>query len=130
MTAQLNPDLVGWWRIVETSQWTDEHLNDLGPALISITGRDDRLRMLCLLAHVDFTPTQTGASFTWRGAWEFDQMTGRGSVRLGRDGKIHGTFSIDQGDKSTFIAERTSAPAEPIADPPAYRHKWARRRRW
>lgn len=77
MTAELNPDLVGWWRIVETSQWANDYLDDLGPAVLSITGK----------------------------------------------------FSIDQGDKSTFIAERTSAPAEPIQDPPSYRDKW-RRRRW
>jgi hypothetical protein len=80
MTIELNPELVGWWRIVETSQWANDHLDDLGPAVMSITGSGDRLRMLCLLAYVDFTPTQGGASFTWRGAWEFDQMTGRGSV--------------------------------------------------
>jgi hypothetical protein len=43
---ELHPDLYGWWRITETSQWDDD---DLGTAVISITGHDDRLRMPHLL---------------------------------------------------------------------------------
>lgn len=40
----------GWWQITETSQWDDSGLDVIGAALISITGRGDRLRMHCLLA--------------------------------------------------------------------------------
>jgi hypothetical protein len=126
---ELNPDLRGWWRIIETSQWVNDGLDDLGPALISITGDGDRLRMHCLLAYVNVKPTKTGASFTWKGAWEYTQMSGTGSVRLGKDGKLHGLIKIRNGDDSTFIAERTSAPTKPIPDPPSYRDKW-RPRRW
>jgi hypothetical protein len=28
----------GWWRIIETSQWDDSHLDVLGLALLSLTG--------------------------------------------------------------------------------------------
>ena len=35
---ELDPDLRGWWRITETSQWIDETLDGLGPAVLSITG--------------------------------------------------------------------------------------------
>jgi hypothetical protein len=55
-------------------------------------------------------------------------MSGTGTVRLGKDGKLHGTIRIKDSDDSTFMAERVSAPAEPIPDPPSYRDKW--RRRW
>jgi len=34
----LHPDLYGWWRITETSQWANKSLDTLGPAMISITG--------------------------------------------------------------------------------------------
>jgi hypothetical protein len=85
---ELHPDLRGWWRITETSQWVNDGLDDLGPALISITGDGDRLRMHCLLAYVNVKPTKTGASFTWKGAWEYDQMSGTGSVNLRNDGKL------------------------------------------
>jgi len=128
VSNELNADLYGWWRITETSQWVNDGLDDLGAAMISITGNADRLRMHCLLAYVNMRPTKAGAAFTWEGAWEYDPMSGTGSVKLGKDGKLHGRIKIKDGDESTFLAERSSAPAEPIPDPPSYRDKW--RRRW
>ncbi len=125
---ELPDDLRGWWRITETSQWVNDGLDILGPALISITGDGDRLRMHCLLAYVNVKPTKSGASFTWEGAWEYDQMSGTGSVKLGKDGRLHGRIKIKDGDESTFLAERAAEPAEPIPAPPSYRDKW--RRRW
>jgi hypothetical protein len=126
---ELQADLYGWWRILETSQWVNEGLDDLGPAMLSITGNDDRLRMHCLLAHVNVKPTKSGASFTWKGAWEYDQLSGRGSVELAKEGRLHGRIKIKDGDESTFIAERTKEPTESIPDPPRYQDKW-RARRW
>lgn len=128
---ELHPALRGWWRITETSQWVNEYLDDLGPALISITGYGDRLRMHYLVAHVNVRATKTGASFRWEGAWEYDPMSGTGSVRLGKDGRLHGRIKITNGDESTFLAERANEPDEPdepIPDPSSYRDKW--RRRW
>ena len=120
-------ELSGWWRIVETSTWAKDDIDTLGTALLSLTGHGDRLRMHCLLAHVDARPTKTGVSFTWEGAWEYDQVQGTGSVKLGRDGRLRGKFQIKNGDGSTFIAERAEPPAAPIPDPPSYRDKWRRR---
>ena len=51
------------------------------------------------------------------------------SVKLGKDGTLRGRIKIKDGDESTFIAERTAEPAEPIPDPPSYRDKWGPRRR-
>ena len=48
----------GWWRITETGTWVDDGLDDLGPAMISFTGDDDRLRMHCLLANVNAQGTK------------------------------------------------------------------------
>ena len=39
---ELNPELRGWWRITSTSQWVDDGLDILGPAMLSITGYADR----------------------------------------------------------------------------------------
>ena len=126
--AEIPDEIRGWWRIVETSQWVDDGLDDLGPALISLTGHADRLRMHCLLAHVNVQATKTGVSFLWMGAWEYDQMSGTGNARLGKDGRLRGKIRINDGDDSTFTAVRAEEPDEPIPDPPSYRDKW--RRRW
>jgi hypothetical protein len=117
----------GWWRITETSQWVDDGLDILGPALISLTGYGDRLRMHCLLAYVNCKPTTRGVSLNWEGAWEYDQMTGSGHVTLAKDGRLRGTFRIKNGDSSRFIAIRAEEPDEPIPSPPSYRDKWSRR---
>lgn len=118
----------GWWRIVETSQWDNDDIDIIGTAMISFTGYCDRLRMFVLLAYVNCKPTKTGVSFTWKGAWEYDPVSGTGSVRLRKDGRLAGRIRIKDGEESTFIAERAEEPDEPIPDPPSYRDKW--RRRW
>jgi hypothetical protein len=117
----------GWWRIIETSQWDNDDIDIIGKALISITGDDDRLRMFVLLAYVDCKVTKTGVSFTWKGAWEYDTVSGTGSVKLRKDGRLSGRIKIKNGDESAFIAERAEEPEKPIPDPPSYRDKWRRR---
>ena len=99
----------------------------IGKALISITGDDDRLRMFVLLAYVNCKVTKTGVSFIWKGAWEYDPISGTGSVKLRKDGHLSGRIKIKNGDESTFIAERAEEPEEPLPDPPSYRDKWLRK---
>ncbi|HEY3447842.1 MAG TPA: hypothetical protein VGK67_15910 [Myxococcales bacterium] len=127
MTEPIPSQYRGWWRITETSQWVNDFLDDLGPAVISLTGYADRLRMHCLLAYVNCKPTKAGVSFSWEGAWEYDQMSGSGRVTLGKDGRLKGVIRIKDGDSSTFVAERTTEPSEPIPPPPSYRDKWHKR---
>ena len=122
--SAIPPEYAGWWRIVETETWSNRYLDTLGPALLSLTGYADRLRMHCLLADVNARATKTGVSFQWSGAWEYDQMCGSGRVRLGKDGRLKGHIRIHDGDESAFIAERAEAPSAPIPDPPSYRDKW------
>jgi hypothetical protein len=57
-------------------------------------------------------------------------MRGSGSVRLGKDGRLHGRIKIKDGEESTFSGERASESPEPILDPPSYRDKWRPKRRW
>jgi hypothetical protein len=44
--ARISAEYRGWWRILETSQWVDDGLDDLGTALLSIGQRGDRARSL------------------------------------------------------------------------------------
>ena len=117
----------GRCRITATSRWSSKFLDSLGPALLSLTGYGDRLRMHCLLAYVNCKPTKTGVSFTWEGAWEYDPMSGSGRVTLSKDGRIKGSIRIKDGDSSTFVAVRAAEPDEPLPPPPSYRDKWRRR---
>lgn len=128
LEQEIPPEYQGWWRITETSQWDKRGLDLLGPALFSIGLSGDRLRMFCLLAYLNCHATKAGVSFTWEGAWEFDQVSGTGRVKLAKDGRLKGFLRIENGDDSTFVAERAEAPIEPIRDPPTYKDKW--RRRW
>jgi len=121
------PEYRGWWRIVHTGTWANDGLDVLGPALLSLTGRGDRLRMHCLLAHVTARTTKSGVSFNWEGAWEYDPVSGTGSAKLNKDGRLNGRIKIKDGDDSTFTAVRAEEPDEPIPNPPSYRDKW---RRW
>ena len=125
---EIPSEYYGWWRITETSQWGKKDIDIIGTALISLTGYGDMLRMFVLLANVNCYPTKTGVSFRWRGAWEYDPVSGTGSVKLRKDGRLAGRIKIKNGDESTFIAARAEEPDEPIPDPPSYRDKW--RRRW
>jgi len=84
--------------------------------------------MFALLAHVNCRPTKAAVSFTWKGAWEYDPVSGTGSVKLCKDGLLSGKIRIKNGDESTFVAERAEEPDEPIPEPPSYGDKW--RRRW
>jgi hypothetical protein len=43
---EIPEEFYGWWRITETGAWVDDGLDALGPAMISFTGDDDRLRQL------------------------------------------------------------------------------------
>lgn len=52
---------------------------------------------------------------------EYDPTVATGRVKLGKDGRLAGTFNIRLGDRSTFIAERTEAPSTPIPPPPSPR---------
>lgn len=124
--AEIPEGCAGWWRIVETSTWSSKRLDILGPALLSLTGYGDRLRMHALLAEVNVRVTKSGVSFTWTGAWEFDPVSGSGRASLGRDGRLRGRIKIKDGDESDFVAVRAEEPEVPIADPPRYRDKWRR----
>lgn len=105
---EIPAEIAGWWRVVETSQWTSDGLDILGSALLSLgTGGGDRLRMHALLAFVNAKPTKTGVSFTWvrlregdsRSGWSpagEDQDQGRRRERV-RCGKSGGARDADPG---------------------------------
>jgi hypothetical protein len=59
--------------------------------------------MFALLAHVNCKAAKTGKSFTWRGAWEYDPVSGTGSVRIRKDGRLAGRIKIKNGGGRTLL---------------------------
>ena len=57
-------------------------------------------------------------------AWEYDQMSGTGSLRLAKDGQLHGRIRIKDGDASTFIAERARIQNAALHTVEAARRVW------
>jgi len=97
--------------------------NEAAKALVHLLSQPKSKRSI-----VSCKPIKTGVSFTWQGAWEYDPVSGTGSIRLRKDGRLTGKIRIKDGDESNFIAERAEEPEEPIPEPPSYGDKW--RRRW
>ncbi len=62
--VEIPENCYGWWRIVGTGTWGRRRIDILGPALISLTGSGDRLRMHCLLAYVDVHAAKSGVIFS------------------------------------------------------------------
>ena len=127
MNEPIPSEYEGWWRITDTSQWVNDGLDDLGPAVISLTGGADRLhalppRLRELPAHQDWRVVHLG------GGLGVSPDVGFGPGEPGTDGRLKGIIRIKDGDSSTLIAERTEEPEEPVPPPPSYRDKW--RRRW
>jgi hypothetical protein len=62
------PEIKGWWRIVETGAWVKDDLDDLGPALLSLTGSGGKWRRWYLPGYLSDargqspTPLTTGGS--------------------------------------------------------------------
>lgn len=102
--AEIPREYRGWWRIVETSQWGSDDLEILGPALLSLTGHADRLRMFVLLAYVNCKPTKGGVSFSGRAPGS--------STRFPEPGACGSARMVASRDRSTSRTA-TRAPSSP-----------------
>ncbi len=113
-------DLTGRWRILEMDLWDRDALDLVGPAFIKFsrdgTGSFGFIAvqgwMDCRQAEIDGLP---GVEFTWDGADEGDQVSGRGWATLQDDGSLHGHIYFHLGDDSGFRAARveTGRPRRP-----------------
>jgi hypothetical protein len=100
----------GRWRIVSTSIWAAEDLDDLGPAQITFgPGQTGELNIVAISASVDYrVGTHEGApivEFSWEGDDDGHPTSGRGWARLEGRGVV-GRLFIHQGDEAAFVAKR------------------------
>jgi hypothetical protein len=100
----------GRWRITDSSNWSAEDLDLVGPAYIVFErGGSGEMQLVAMEATLDHRVSQRDGDwlleFSWLGFDEGDEVSGRGSVRI--DGEVlKGELFIHQGDSSTFVAKR------------------------
>lgn len=107
MSAPMDCQLVGRWRIIEADIWDRDHL-DLGEPAILVIGADGNgeIAFGALQAGLELEYSRTTVFFTWQGFDEMDEVRGSGSAELHDDGTAEITFAYHHGDEATLKAER------------------------
>jgi hypothetical protein len=106
--------LTGRWRIVAMSNWDRDAIDLVEPGFIEFT-RDGtgQFGFVAVNGWLDCHPVgrdgKPGVEFTWEGADEGDQVSGRGWAVLLDDQTIEGHLFLHLGDDSTFRAEPYTA---------------------
>lgn len=97
----------GRWRIVSTSAWESDYLDEEEPAYIEFTARGGEFHFGYVHGVMDCRPTtrdgQPAIEWTWDGNDEMDPAQGRGWAVL-KGGELHGMIFFHQGDDSEFVA--------------------------
>jgi hypothetical protein len=101
--------LTGRWRIVEMSGWDRDAIDLVEPGFIEFGGNGSgQLGFIAVHGWLDCRPAvrdgRPGVEFTWEGADEGDQVSGRGWAVLVDDNTIEGHLFFHLGDDSTFRA--------------------------
>ncbi len=92
------------------SGWDRDAIDLVEPGFIEFArDRTGRLGFIAVQGWLDCRPAerngQTGVEFTWEGAVEGDQVSGRGWAVLIDDETIEGNLFFHMGDDSSFRAE-------------------------
>lgn len=107
--SNLQP-LIGRWRIVEMSDWDPEDIDLEEPGFIEFFDNGTgQFHFITVQGWLDCRPAERserpGIEFTWEGAEEGDQVSGRGWAALTEHRTLEGHVYIHLGEDSTFLAE-------------------------
>ncbi len=109
----------GKWRINEMDLWDQEAIDLLGRACIEFKGHGGQFRFIAIDGWMDCRHGQRNGrpyvDFTWDGNDECDPASGRGWVKLQKDGSLTGHIYFHQGDDSGFKAIPFKNDAQPAA---------------
>ena len=110
MSAPMNCQLIGRWRIVEADIWDRDYLDLCGPATIAITADGyGEIAFGALQASLDIEYSRLSVGFNWDGSDEGDQVLGDGSAELLDDGSIEIEFAYRNGDEAVLKAKRDTS---------------------
>ncbi len=110
MTAPIDCQLIGRWRIVEADIWERDFLDLVEPAMMVI-GADGHgeIAFGAMQAGLDLAYGRLDVAFTWAGFDEMDEVSGSGSAELLEDGTLEIEFDYHQGDEAVLRAERAAS---------------------
>jgi len=106
--------MTGRWRIVEMGGWDRDAIDLVDPGFIEFARNGTgQFSFIAVRGWLDFRPAaqdgRAGVEFTWEGADEGDQVSGRGWESLVDDETIEGHVFFHLGDDSSFRAESFTA---------------------
>lgn len=112
MTAPIECQLIGQWRIVEADLWDRGYL-DLGqPAKLVIRADGyGEIAFGAMQATLDLEYGRSTIFFTWEGFDEMDEVRGSGSAELQDDGSLEIDFAYHHGDEAQLKARRATFSA-------------------
>lgn len=112
MTAPMNCQLIGQWRIIEADLWDRDHLDLVEPAMLVIQGDGHgTITFGAMQAGLDLEYGRSIVFFTWSGFDEMDEVSGSGSAELLEDGSLEIEFAYHLGDDAVLKAERATSSA-------------------
>jgi hypothetical protein len=110
MTAPMDCQLIGQWRIVEADLWDHGYLDLVEPATMTIRadGRGE-IAFGAMQAGLDLEYGRSAVFFTWAGFDEMDEVSGSGSAELLDDGSLEIEFAYHLGDEAVLKAVRATS---------------------
>jgi len=113
MTAPMDCQLIGRWRIVEANLWDRDYLDLAEPAMMIIRADGHgEIAFGAMQASLDLEYSRSTVFFAWAGFDEMDEASGSGSAELQDDDTIEIGFAYHLGDEAVLKAVRhTSSTA-------------------
>jgi hypothetical protein len=110
MTAPMNCQLIGRWRIVEADPWDRDYLDLVEPATMTIQADGHgEIAFGAMQAGLDLEYSRSAVFFTWAGFDEMDEVRGSGSAELQDDGSLEIEFAYHLGDEAILKAVREAS---------------------
>jgi len=110
MTAPMNCQLIGRWRIVEADLWDRDYLDLVEPASLTIEADGHgEITFGAMQAGLDLEYSRSAVFFAWAGFDEMDEVAGSGSAELQDDGSLEIEFAYHLGDEAILKAVRATS---------------------
>ena len=104
-------NIIGKWKITEMEQWDLDFIDEQGSGYFKFdAGGQGKFMFGYVEGDIDFRESQTTKKprieYSWSGADEMDEASGRGWFELVNDNELYGVIYFHQGDESWVKAKR------------------------